>query len=116
MDKINLNKSAVNTEGINSIIEEFCTENNIDNETLLKMQLVSEEFLTNILFPNFQDNFELAMRTEDAGVILSFDYEGPDFMNKINDVTFLAQKIIDNKTKSSKSTTKDNKTVVEFVI
>ena len=80
------------------------------------MQLVCEEFLTNILFPNFQENFELAMRKEDAGVVLSFNYAGLDFMNKINDVTFLAQKIIDNKAKSSKSTTKDNQTVVEFVI
>lgn len=110
------NKNSFNIDNVNSELKNFCLTNNIANENLLKMQLVCEEFLSNILFPNFENDVSLTVYRHDEDTILSFAYLGNDYMNKINELTMISLKILENETKEITSNTKDNKTIVNFII
>ena len=116
MEKLNLKKNDILIKGINAIADNYCSENNIEKANVLKIQLVCEEFLTNILFPNFVDEVEFLISKQDSDIVISFSYEGENYMNKINDAAFLALKLLKNKTKDIITETKDNKTTVQFVI
>ena len=110
------NKNNFNIDTINSELKNFCSANGIDNENLLKMQLVSEEFLSNLLLPNFEDNVKLFVYKQGNDTVLSFEYAGVDYMNKVNETTMISLKILENKTKEITSDTKDNKTIVSFIV
>lgn len=111
-----LNKNNFNMNDINSKIDDYAKTNNISIDKISKMQVVIEEFLANILFPNFEDETLLSFSKYNNNIVISFSYTGKDFMNKITDESFLSLKLIESKTSSIKSNTKDNKTIVEFTI
>ena len=50
MDELVFNKNNFNIKELNSIIEQFCNNNSMNKEKVLNLQLVAEEFLSNILF------------------------------------------------------------------
>ena len=116
MEKLTFDKNSFVMEKIKSLTEKYCAENNLRNDDVLKIQLVCEEFLTNILFPEFDKNVDFVIYRRDNATILTFEYEGRDFMNDVNDESFLALKILKNKTKSIKSETSGNKTSVKFEV
>ena len=110
------NKNNFNIDHINSELKNFCSKNNINNDDLLKTQLISEEFLSNILFPNYQNDVELVVNKQNEDIVLSFNYSGIDYMNKITETTIISLKILENKSKEIQSNTQDDKTTVQFVI
>lgn len=116
MEKLTFNKNEAVMEKINSVTEKYCSENGFNNEYILKLQLVCEEFLTNILFPEFDKNVDFSVSRQNNSTVLTFEYAGADFMNNINDDSYLALKLLKNKTKNIKSETSENKTVVQFEI
>ena len=116
MDELVFNKNNFNIKELNSIIEQFCNDNSMNKEKVLNLQLVAEEFLSNILFPNFDKDVSFLVSLSEGNVILSFEYEGVNFMNKINEQTILSLKILRNKAKEIISDTKDNKTNIKFVV
>ena len=88
---------------------------NIDNNNFNKLQLVTEEYLNNILFPNFDGMAEISITNDDKELSLVFTHEGINYMNKITDNNFLSLKILDNKTKEIESNTADGITSVKFI-
>ena len=94
-------------------LSEYSKLHNIDNNT--KLQLLIEEYLTNILFPNFEGAVEISIVNDNKELSLVFTHEGIDYMNKITDNSFLSLKILDNKTKEIESSAKDGNTSVKFI-
>lgn len=113
---LTFNKSGFDIEKINSEFKSFCTLNNIRNDVLIRMELVNEEFLSNILFPNYENEIKLSVFQKDNDAVLSYEYSGVDYMNKINETTVVSLKIIQNKTKDIISNTQNGKTTVSFIV
>ena len=113
---LNFSKNNFNIDTINSELKNFCSTNGVSNDNLLKLQLISEEFLSNILFPNFEDEVLMFAQKNDQSIELSFEYKGENYMNKINETTMLSLKILENKTEEIISDTKDGKTSVIFIV
>ena len=88
----------------------------LDKSDFTKLQLVTEEYLTNILFPNFEGAVEISISNDNKELTLVFSHNGADYMNKITDASFLSLKILDNKTKEISSSTIDGITSVKFII
>ena len=116
MADLTFTKNGFNIENINSVIDNFCTSNNIHSENSFKMQLICEEFLSNILFPNFEGDVEFLINSKDSNTLMTFKYQGADFMNKINETTMLSLKILQNKAKEVNSSTENGITKVEFLV
>lgn len=110
------NKNSFNIDTINSGLNDFCLKNDIENKNLLKMQLVSEEFLSNILFPNFDSDVKLSVYKQDSDIVLLFGYSGVDYMNKVNEATMISLKILEKEAKEIISNTKDGETTIKFII
>ena len=115
MDLI-FNKNNFNIDSVNLEFKSFCSANNLADEVLLKMQLVNEEFLSNILFPNFENNVKLSVYKKADNAVLSYEYSGNDYMNIISETTMISLKILENKTKEISSNTEDGKVTVSFII
>ena len=103
-------------EKVNSQLKAYCEEREIDNATLLKMQLISEEFLSNILFPNFKGQVEILIFLKGENKILTFEYQGIDYMNKVNEETIMSLKILEKQTEDITSTTINGITKVSFKV
>ena len=95
-------------------LSEYSKLHSVNDNT--KLQLLIEEYLTNILFPNFEGAVEISIVNDNKELSLVFIHRGIDYMNKITDDSFFSLKILDNKTKEIKSYTKDGITTVKFVL
>ncbi len=109
-------KRSYNIETVNSQLQQYCGEKGISGAALLKMQLISEEFLTNILFPNFEGEVKILIFLKGKNKVLTFEYEGADYMKNINDKTFISHKLLEKQTEDIITTTIDGVTTVSFVI
>ena len=109
-------KNTFDMHKLSSELEEYCRVHKIGGYEFSKIQLIAEEYLANILFPNFSGTAEISISQSDESLIISFSYNGADYMNKITDASFLSLKILQNKTKEMKSFEKDGRTFAEFVI
>ena len=116
MDSISFNKNNFDMESFNTTVEKYCKEQSVSEETALNIRLVTEEFLSNFLFPNFSGDVNCSIAKDNENLTLSFEYDGANFMNRINTQTILSQKILHNKTKEIISDESDNHTVVKFVL
>ena len=101
---------------VNSQLEEYCSEKGIDNSTLLKMQLISEEFLSNILFPNFDGEVKILIFLKDEGRVLTFEYSGADYMKNVNEATVISLKLLEKQTKNIITKTIGDITSVSFAV
>ena len=115
MEKI-IKKDKFDIKKINSIIEDFCQENAIQKDNIFKLQLITEEFLFNILFPNFEKDVQFSILKNDNSIIISFEYDDINFMNKINEKTIYSLKILRKETQEIICDEKDKKTLIKFVI
>jgi len=111
-----IEKNSFNIEKINSQIEEYGRLNNINNNKISDIKAVIEEFLSNILFPNFDGGIEFSIVKDERGIVLSFCYSGADYMQKVTDDSFLSLKIIKSKSKEIKSCSKDGRLTIEFIM
>ena len=110
-------KNSYNIEIINSQLQEYCAEKNIDNATLLKMQMISEEFLSNILFPNFSGEVKILIFIKDKNYVLTFEYKGDDYMKNVSNDTFISHKLLDKQAeKITTTTTVNGVTAVSFIV
>ena len=110
------NKRSYDIEKINSQLKQYCKEKGIDDTKLLKMQLISEEFLTNILFPNFDDEVKILIFSKGKNRVLTFEYSGADFMKIINNATVISHKLLEKQTEEIITKTVNDVTTVSFVI
>ena len=110
-------KRSYDIETVNSQLKDYCAEEGVDNSALLKMQLISEEFLANILFPNFDGEVKILIFKKDTNKVLTFEYKGADCMKNINEATIISHKLIEKQTKKINTTTTVNGvTAISFVI
>lgn len=116
MLNLTFNKDSFDIEKINAELKKFYSQNNLDKEKLLTIELICEEFLSNILFPNFDGEIKMSVSQKDGDLVLSFEYKGINFMNKINEKTIISHKIFRSKTKDIISDTTVNNTSISFVI
>ena len=70
MKEVAFSKNDFDVKKINSVIENYCNENNVNEEDVLKVQLVCEEFLSNILFPNFAGEVTFLLDKADNKLML----------------------------------------------
>lgn len=105
-----------NVEAINSKLKEYCTQKDIDDAALLKMQLISEEFLANILFPNFDGEVKILIFLKDKNKVLTFEYKGIDYMKNISEATIISHKLLEKQSEEIITTTINDVTTVSFVI
>ena len=110
------NKRNYNIETVNSQLKEYCAEKGIDDAALLKMQLISEEFLANILFPNFEGEVKILIFLKDKNKVLTFEYEGADYMKNINNETYISHKLLEKQTEDIITKTINNITTVSFIV
>jgi len=110
------NKYSYDVEKVNSELKNYCTEKEIDNAVLLKMQLISEEFLSNILFPNFDGEVKILIFLKGKNTVLTFEYLGMDYMNNVNETTIISLKLLEKQTEEIISKTVGNCTTVSFLI
>ena len=103
-------------EKVNSELNKYCEEKGIDKPSLLKMQLISEEFLSNILFPNFDGEVKILIFLKGENKVLTFEYRGIDYMNNINEKTVISLKILEKQTEKIISQTVNETTTVSFII
>ena len=109
-------KRSYDIEKVNSQLEEYCAEKGIDNSTLLKMQLISEEFLSNILFPNFDGEVKILIFLRDKDKVLTFEYSGIDYMKNVNEETIISLKLLEKQTEDIITKTIGDTTTVSFVV
>ena len=115
MTDFTIEKKKFDMQELSTKLSELLKLKNIDNKNLNKLQLVAEEYLNNILFPNFEGAVEISVTNDDKELSLIFTHEGINYMNKITDNNFLSLKILDNKTKEIESNTADGITSVKFI-
>ena len=115
MTDFKIEKKNFDMQQLTTKLSELLKLKNIDNKNLNKLQLVAEEYINNILFPNFEGAVEISITNDDAELSLIFTHEGMNYMNKITDNNFLSLKILDNKTKEIESNTADGITSVKFI-
>jgi len=101
---------------VNSQLEEYCREKGIDNSALLKMQLISEEFLSNILFPNFNGEVTILIFLKNNDKVLTFEYSGVDYMKNVNEETIISLKLLEKQTENIITKTIGDITTVSFVV
>ena len=111
-----LDKRNFNIEKLNSELNDYCLEKGIDKPSLLKMQLISEEFLSNILFPNFNGEVQILIFLKGENKVLTFEYKGVDYMNNVNEKTIISLKILEKQTEKITSKTINETTTVSFMI
>ena len=116
MTNFAFNKSSFDIKNFNLLIEDYCLTHKLGQAAILNMQLICEEFLSNILFPNNEKEVNFSISERDNDKILSFCYIGPDYLKNISDASFLSLKLLRSKTKAINSKTQENKTTVEFVV
>jgi len=116
MESFTFNKTDFDINKFNLMIENYCKENDILDEISFNIQLICEEFLSNILFPNFDGEVEIFIIKRKEGIVVSFVYADVDFMNKINEQTILSLKILRNKTQKILTENLNNKTIVKFIV
>ena len=114
MNKLIFKKNDINTKELNAIIKDYCENSNILTSNLFNIQLICEEFLFNILFPNYSGEVEFSVMQENNLLIMRFIYDGEDYLNKINNSSFLSLKLIKSKSRKIESSTENKKTTVEF--
>ena len=115
MADLTIEKKNFDMQELSSKLSELLKLKNIDNNNFNKLQLVAEEYLNNILFPNFEGAVEISVTNDNKELSLIFTHEGINYMNKITDNNFLSLKILDNKTKKIESSTTDGNTSVKFI-
>lgn len=111
-----ISKNNYNIETINSEFQNYCSEKCIDETILFKMQLISEEFLTNILFPNFDGEVKISTSFEDNNIALIFEYADINYMKNINEATIISHKLIEKQTQEITEETIGNNTKISFII
>ncbi len=116
MTNFAFDKSSFNIKNFNLLVEDYCLTHKLGQAATLNMQLICEEYLSNILFPNNDKEVNFSITERDNNTVLSFSYNGPDYMKNINDTSFLSLKLLRNRTKDIKTTTQDNRTTIEFVV
>lgn len=109
-------KRNYNVEKVNSELKKYCEEKGISNPVLLKMQLISEEFLSNILFPNFDGEIRILIFLKGNNKVLTFEYSGKDYMNNVNERTIISLKLLEKQTQEIISKTFNETTSVSFII
>ena len=110
-----IEKKNFDMQNLSMYISEQLKPQALNGNDFDKLRLVAEEYLTNILFPNFESAVEISVFNDNNELSLAFTYKGADYMGKITDNSLLSLKILDNKTKEIKSNTKDNITSVKFI-
>ena len=116
MADFTVEKNKFDMRELSSQIEKWLCKDNVNSYDLSKVHLVIEEYLSNILFPNFDGEVKFSISRNNNDFILIFSHRGNDYMNKITDNSFLSFKILDSKTKEKHSYTKDGITTVEFIL
>ena len=101
---------------VNSQLKDYCAEKGIDDSILLKMQLISEEFLANILFPNYDGEVKILIFLKNKNKVLTFEYSGANYMKEINDSTFISHKLLQKQTENLIVKTINDVTSVSFII
>ena len=110
-------KYSYDAEKINSELKRYCTEKEIDNTSLLKMQLISEEFLSNILFPNFDGQTRILIFLKGKNKVLTFEYsDEKNYMNNVNEKTIMSLKLLEKQTEEIISKTINGATSISFII
>ena len=103
-------------EKVNSQLEKYCIEKGIDETALLKMQLISEEFLSNILFPYFDGEVKILIFLKGDDKVLTFEYSGNDYMKNVNETTIISLKLLEKQTEKIITQTIGDITSVSFVV
>ena len=109
-------KRSYDAQKINSELKSYCEEKKIKPSTLLKMQLISEEFLANILFPNYDGQIQILIFLKGENKVLTFEYSGIDYMNNVNERTIISLKLLEKQTEDIISTTINGTTSISFII
>lgn len=115
MTDFTIEKNNFDMQKLSARLSEQAKLINLDGNDCNRLLLVIEEYLTNILFPNFEGNVEISINSDDKGLSLVFTHEGINYMNKITDNSFLSLKILDKKTREIESNTTDGITSVKFI-
>jgi len=106
-----------NIEKFNSQLEAYCAEKEIDGPALLKMQLISEEFLSGILFPNYDGQIRILIFLKGNNKVLTFEYsDEKNYMNDVNEKTVISLKLLEKQTEDIISTTINGTTSISFII
>ena len=116
MINLTFNKNSYDINSINSQLELFCNQNEINREKISKTQLICEEFLSNILFPNYENEVTLSVIQNQENVEISFAYSGDDYLNKVNKSSILSLKILQNQAKEVISNSQNNITNIRFIV
>ena len=116
MNNTAFNKNNFDMKNLGTFVENYCSEQSIEDEVVLNIRLVSEEFLSNFLFPNYNGDVNFSIASSESGLVLTFEYDGVNFMNRINTQTILSQKILHNKTKEIVVDEGENHTLIKFVL
>jgi len=113
-------KQGFDIYGLNSQIESFCLKQCLTMDKVYTVQLVLEEFIINMLFPNLSEDgeFEVALsKSEESDEMqLTVSHHGGNLMQNTSMESQLSLKIIENKTKKMEATREDNTSKVKFTI
>ena len=109
-------KRSYDAEKINSELKSYCEEKEIKPSTLLKMQLISEEFLANILFPNYDGQIQILIFLKGENKVLTFEYSGINYMNNVNEKTIISLKLLEKQAEEIISKTVNGITTISFVV
>ena len=109
-------KHSYNIEKVNLQLKDYCAEQGIDDAALLKMQLISEEFLANILFPNYDGEVKILIFLKGKNKVLTFEYTGIDYMKNISEAIIIPHKLLERQTEEIITKTIGDVTTVSFVI
>ena len=113
-------KASLDIFDTNSNIEAFCIKNLLSLNRAYDIQLVFEEFIQNILFPNIETNnsvdFVLRYYGDSDSMKLQIKYKGENYLENPTDDTQLSATIIKNKTKIIDYSCNDGISSIEFTL
>jgi serine/threonine-protein kinase RsbW len=83
MPKISITNKIENLEKVANFIEQFCTENNLNDNISFDLHLVEDELTTNIINYAFDDNLEhtidISIKLESGDVKMQIFDDGKEF-------------------------------------
>lgn len=105
---------------LNSEIEAFCVKNLLTINKAYEIELILEEFIENILFPNLTKHDEVDLSVNLYGdsneTKIDLLYKGKNYMATETDDNMFAIKILQQKSKNIEIATQNNLTKVSFTI
>ncbi|MCQ2738659.1 MAG: amino acid ABC transporter ATP-binding protein [bacterium] len=113
-------KNDIDIFGINSEIEGFCIKNLLSIKKAYDIQLITEEYLQNILFSKIgsKEPIEATINyySDNDILKLEFSYKGENYMNNIDPENEISAKIIEQKTKNIDFIFGENKSTITFTL